>query len=201
MRVSGKALKCLTQAVSAMSVNRHLSFETGDSWVQAGQRMRLYGVQACLRGTSYVNAAGASGDCGEASLAYLAAVIRDLKPRCTPVAQTAAEIVVVCSAELAGSTLDLGTILTTQGYAFAAFGPDNRPVYMPYLVAELVAKKARSGLWAARSFSHPNQMLSHDGILRPAARRGLRTAATGSRLDAVFRQRAACPLSRTRRPS
>ncbi|SEF00223.1 Endonuclease YncB, thermonuclease family [Rhizobiales bacterium GAS188] len=138
-----------------------LSLETGDTWVQAGRRMRLYGVQACLRGTSYVNAAGASGDCGEASLAYLAAVIRDLKPSCTPIAQTAAETVVVCSADLAGSTLDLGTILTTQGYAFAAFGPDNRPVYMPYLVAELVAKKARSGLWAARSFSHPNQMLSH----------------------------------------
>ncbi|SEF11173.1 Endonuclease YncB, thermonuclease family [Rhizobiales bacterium GAS191] len=138
-----------------------LSFETGDTWVQAGRRMRLYGVQACLRGTSYVNAAGARGDCGEASLAYLAAVIRDLKPSCTPIAQTAAETVVVCSAELAGSTLDLGTILTTQGYAFAAFGPDNRLVYMPYLVAELVAKKARSGLWAARSFSHPNQMLSH----------------------------------------
>ncbi|SEF13338.1 Endonuclease YncB, thermonuclease family [Rhizobiales bacterium GAS191] len=144
-----------------------ISFETGDSWVQGNQHIRLFGVQACLRGTTYVNSAGVRGDCGEASLVYLAALIRDLRPRCAPIAQTAdpPEIIVVCSAELAGSTLDLGTIMITQGYAFAAFAADHKPVYMPYLVAELVAKKARTGLWATADFSHPTQMLLH--AIRP----------------------------------
>ncbi|SEF01288.1 Endonuclease YncB, thermonuclease family [Rhizobiales bacterium GAS188] len=140
-----------------------ISFETGDSWVQGNQRIRLFGVQACLRGTTYVNPAGVRGDCGEASLVYLAALIRDLKPRCAPITQTAdpPEIIVVCSAELAGSTLDLGTIMIAQGYAFAAFAADHKPVYMAYLVAELIAKKARSGLWATEGFAHPTQMLMH----------------------------------------
>jgi len=140
-----------------------VTFETGDTWMQGTQRMRLYGVQACLRGTAFVNSAGVQTDCGEASLAYLAAVVRDLKPTCTPVAQLAEppQLFVVCSAKLDGQTLDLGTILITAGFGFAAFGADGKPVYPPYLVAELVAKKANAGLWGGQRFSHPTQLLLH----------------------------------------
>jgi endonuclease YncB( thermonuclease family) len=138
-----------------------VAFMTGDSWTQGGQTLRLYGVQSCLRGTKFTNPAGAKADCGEASLLYLAALVRDTKPQCAPVAQIGAPrtILVVCSAHVGASTLDLGTILITEGFAFAAFKNDAKPVYMPYLVAELVAKNNKAGLWAAPDLPHPNPIL------------------------------------------
>jgi endonuclease YncB( thermonuclease family) len=138
-----------------------VSFATGDTWVQNGQRMRLYGVQSCLRGTSFTNAAGLKTDCGEASLAYLAAIVRDTRPSCTPIAQIAEpqSIIVVCKAHVGDSTLDLGTVLITQGFAFAAFNDQAEPVYMPYLVAQMLAKKQSAGLWAAADLPYPNAIL------------------------------------------
>jgi endonuclease YncB( thermonuclease family) len=138
---------------------------TGDAWIQNGQTMRLYGVQACIRGTAFTNAAGARGDCGEASLAYLAALIRDAKPDCAPLFQTGdpAVIYVVCAAHVGLSTLDLGAIMVTEGFAFASFAKDGdseKPVYMPYMIAELSAKQAHAGLWASSSFTHPYAALS-----------------------------------------
>jgi hypothetical protein len=59
--------------------------------------------------------------------------------------------------------LDLGTIVVRQGFAFASFAKDGdaaKPVYMPYMVAELGAKQARAGLWASASFPHPYAALS-----------------------------------------
>ena len=117
-----------------------------------------------MRGARFTNAAGVKGDCGEASLAYLASVIRDTEPECEPLFQinaappTSPVIYVVCQAHIGASTLDLGTIMITQGFAFASFAKDNdteKPVYMPYLIAELSAKQARAGLWANASFPHP----------------------------------------------
>ena len=35
-----------------------VTLETGDSWIDRGQRYRLYGVQTCLRGTTYTDHAG-----------------------------------------------------------------------------------------------------------------------------------------------
>src|SRR5271155_5471941 len=64
-----------------------VAFSTGDTWTQNGRTMRLYGVQSCIRGTTFTNPLGVKTDCGEASLAYLAAVIRDTRPQCAPVAQ------------------------------------------------------------------------------------------------------------------
>jgi endonuclease YncB( thermonuclease family) len=138
-----------------------VTFTTGDAWVQNGQAIRLYGVQACLRGTTFTNLAGAKTDCGEASLAYLAALVRDARPRCTPVAkiEQPSTTLVVCSAEIGGSTLDLGTILITEGFAFAAFDSNAKPVYMPYLVAEILAKQRKAGLWAATVLPHPVPIL------------------------------------------
>ena len=138
-----------------------VAFSTGDTWTQNGRTMRLYGVQSCIRGTTFTNSMGAKADCGEASLAYLAAVMRDTRPRCATVAQIGKEvaILVVCSAHVGSSTLDLGTLLITEGFAFAAFDSEAKPVYMPYLVAENLAKKGRSGLWAAPDMPHPNSIL------------------------------------------
>jgi hypothetical protein len=34
-----------------------------------------------------------------------------------------------------------------------------KSVYMPYLIAELVAKKNKAGLWAAPDMPHPNLIL------------------------------------------
>ncbi|QRM32740.1 thermonuclease family protein [Microvirga sp. VF16] len=157
------AAQAPAQAQPAFGIPKQgVTFETGDTWQQNGQRMRLYGVQACIRGTTFTNQAGARVDCGEASLSYLAAVIRDASPACVPVAQiagTLATIIVVCTAQVGGQPLDLGTILVSQGFAFASFSNDAKPVYMPYLVAELTAKQAKRGLWAASDLPHPNALL------------------------------------------
>jgi endonuclease YncB( thermonuclease family) len=141
---------------------------TGDTWIQNGQRMRLYGVQSCLRGTSFTNVAGVKTDCGEASLAYTAAIVKDTHPSCTPIAQIAApqSIIVVCQIQVGGSTLDLGTVLITQGFAFAAFNDQAKPVYMPYLVAQMLAKKQKAGLWAMPDLPEPTAVLM--GALRAA---------------------------------
>ena len=50
--------------------------------LKQGRRYRLYGVQTCLRGTTYTDHAGQRRDCGEASLAVLAAYITDTHPVC-----------------------------------------------------------------------------------------------------------------------
>lgn len=142
---------------------KDVTFITGDTWVQNGQTIRLYGVQSCIRGTSFTNQAGAKTDCGEASLAYLAALTRDTRPRCTAIARTGTPpvILAVCAAHIGANTLDLGTILTTEGFAFAALAATGQAVYQPYLIAELTAKKGRRGLWAASDMPHPQAVMSN----------------------------------------
>jgi endonuclease YncB( thermonuclease family) len=142
---------------------RGVTFITGDTWVQSGQTIRLYGVQSCIRGTAFTNQAGRKTDCGEASLAYLAALARDTKPTCTALAQTGTPpvILAICAAHVGENTLDLGTILTTEGFGFAALAATGKAVYQPYLIAELTAKKEKRGLWAAPDFPHPHAIMSN----------------------------------------
>ena len=137
-------------------------FETGDTWSQGGERFRLYGVQSCIRGTSFTNGAGAKSDCGEASLVYLAALIRDTRPRCTAVARSGPPPLTyaVCAAHIGQTTLDLGTILVAQGFAFAAADATGRPVNLAYALAESDAKAHRRGLWASPDLPHPNAILA-----------------------------------------
>lgn len=142
-----------------------VSFLTGDSWQQAGQRFRLYGVQSCLRGTFYTDKAGRRQDCGSISTAMLAAFVRDLKPLCAAVAQVAAgqsepaTLVVICTGDVHGRKLDLGATMITQGFAFAAIDNGSHPVYLPYLLEEGIAQQARKGLWAFPDVPHPNAVL------------------------------------------
>lgn len=138
---------------------------TGDSWQQGSQRLRLYGVQSCLRDTFYTDGTGQRQDCGAVSAAMLAALVRDLKPTCKLVAQVATgpsqptTSLVICTGEVGGSKLDLGATLITQGFAFAAIDNKNHPVYLPYFIQEGIAQQARKGLWAFHDLPHPSHSL------------------------------------------
>ncbi len=138
-------------------------FETGDTWVANGQRFRLYGVQSCLRGTFFTNSQGSRVDCGEACVAMLAAMVRDLKPVCTVSGRSGDLAYVVCVANVTvqgrATRLDLATALITAGYSFAAFIPDGRPVHEPYLVAQVAAQQAKRGFHAFMDMPDPNVIL------------------------------------------
>jgi endonuclease YncB( thermonuclease family) len=143
-----------------------VTFLTGDSWQQAGQTMRLYGVQACIRGTSYTDTSGQKQDCGAVSLAMLAAIVKDTKPTCAPVAQLMAPagggpstILVICSAHVGNNAIDVGSLLITQGFAFAAMANTGKPVYLPYSIEESIAQQSGVGLWAYPDMPHPNRVL------------------------------------------
>ena len=141
-------------------------FTTGDTWTYAGETHRLYGVQACLRGTHFTNGSGVRIDCGEASLTMLVALVRDLNPLCysagwQPASKTR---FVVCVAQPnqgagAGSRIDLGTALISSGWAFAAVDPAGASVHQPYLIAQAVARKQRLGLWQFPDMPDPNAII------------------------------------------
>jgi endonuclease YncB( thermonuclease family) len=129
-------------------------------------RYRLYGVQSCLRGAAYTDQAGVRKDCGEASMFMLASVMQDLKPLCYAVAQTrdGSTQFVICSAVLtkgsnAGKTLDIGTVLISSGFGFAALKPDGEPVNSAYAVAQNMAEEKHKGLWAFSDLPDPNAAL------------------------------------------
>ena len=141
-------------------------FTTGDTWTFAGETHRLYGVQACLRGTSFTNGSGVRIDCGEASLTMLVALVRDLNPLCYSAGWQSASRTrfVVCVAQPnqgtgAGSRIDLGTALISSGWAFAAVNPAGAAVHEPYLVAQAVARKQRLGLWQFPDMPDPNAII------------------------------------------
>jgi endonuclease YncB( thermonuclease family) len=142
------------------------AFQTGDAWVDGGVTYRLYGVQACLRGTDFTNSHGLTRDCGEASLAMLVALVRDLQPQCYAAAKSpeTETMFVFCVATRrtgvgAGTRIDLGTALISIGYAFAARDAQGRPVHAPYFAAELVAQKAKAGFWAFPDLPDPNAII------------------------------------------
>ena len=141
-------------------------FTTGDTWTYAGETHRLYGVQACLRGTHFTNGSGARIDCGEASLTMLVALVRDLSPLCYSAGWQAASKTrfVVCVAQPsqgagAGARIDLGTALISSGWAFAAVNPAGAAVHEPYLIAQAVARKERLGLWQFPDMPDPNAII------------------------------------------
>lgn len=141
-------------------------YRTGDSWSDAGTTYRLYGVQACLRGTMMTNAHGLKRDCGEASLAMLVALVRDLHPQCTAAARLPQDgtVLVFCVATRttgagAGSRIDLGTALIATGFAFAALTPDGAALYAPYGAAEDVARRSHAGLWAFPDLPLPGAII------------------------------------------
>ena len=144
----------------AFSVTSPIIYETGDSWSQQGRRYRLYGVQACIRGTAYVSASGAKGDCGAASVAMLAGLFENLLVNCTPVAPGPDGVnIVICAGVSNDRSLDIGGAMISAGFAFAAEKPDGAPVNLAYFASEIRARADHAGLWGAASFTHPVQML------------------------------------------
>jgi len=155
-------------------------FTTGDSWTYQTVNYRLYGVQSCLRGTEFKNTHGISNDCGEASLAVLVSMIRDLKPKCSTVVEDVAQRTrfVICMATIqkgpaAGARIDLGTALIIQGYGFASRRADGSIVHPAYGVAEDQAEQRKAGLWAFPDFPNPSKIInrtleSQRGISSPA---------------------------------
>ncbi|MFC6447651.1 thermonuclease family protein [Shinella zoogloeoides] len=134
-------------------------FETGDSWQYEGRKFRLFGVQACIRGTAYHAPDGTESDCGMQSIASLAALFSTGSIGCQPVGRANDDAsFVVCAAQIDNATVDVGTALISSGAAFAAAYPSGAPVSAAYAVAEAIAKDSGSGLWAGR-FAHPVSML------------------------------------------
>lgn len=143
-----------------------VTLETGETWVSNGERFRLYGIQSCLRGTSYTDAHENKKDCGEASLAMLAAYINDTKPVCAPVVKSNDVTYVVCYATVGDQRLDLAQIMVTSGYAFAALKADGLPYHPPYAIAEQLAQQKKAGLWQFSDVQHPAILLAREANQR-----------------------------------
>lgn len=138
-----------------------VTLETGDTWSDAsGNRFKLYGVQSCLRGTTFTDTAGNKQDCGDASLAMFAAYIQDTKPICAPLAKGQNITYVFCYATVGKNRLDLASVLITSGFAFAALNQSGMPVYPQYAVAEQQARNEGAGLWKFKDVQHPAILLS-----------------------------------------
>jgi endonuclease YncB( thermonuclease family) len=136
-----------------------VTLESGDSWRDDGRHFRLYGVQACLRGTFYTNKAGTRRDCGEASLVVFAAYIADTHPICATVAQSAGTVFVACYATIGADRLDLANLLISSGFAFASLNERGLPHHTPYAVAEQAAREKKVGLWQFDDVQHPALLL------------------------------------------
>lgn len=147
------------EAPAPIIVSKSVQLLTGDTWRDGNKLYRLYGVQSCLRGTAATDGNGRKVDCGNLSLAHLAALFSTATVTCQPIGYAVDKAAfVVCAADLDGNTIDIGTALISTGYAFAAMNTKGEAVSANYLVAEINAKMEHDGLWAM-TFQHPVQLL------------------------------------------
>jgi len=165
MRIELSIALALMLATTARAQEETISFpsavrfETGDSWQYEGRKFRLFGVQACIRGTVYRASDGAESDCGMQSIASLAALFSTGSIGCQPVGRAKDDATfVVCAAQLDTATVDVGTAMISSGAAFAAVFPSGAPVSAAYAVAESSARDKASGLWSG-TFTHPVSVL------------------------------------------
>ncbi|MER9731841.1 thermonuclease family protein [Mesorhizobium sp. M0217] len=155
-----------TAVPTPLAVSKSAQLLTGDTWRDGNRLFRLYGVQSCLRGTSAEEPNGNKIDCGNTSLAHLAALFDSAAVSCQPIGYALDKAVfVVCGAQLNGETIDVGTALIATGYAFAATTAKGKAVNENYLVAEINAKMKRAGLWGT-TFQHSIQLLLNKGSER-----------------------------------
>lgn len=139
-------------------------FETADTWVSEGRRYRLYGVQACLRGTRITVQNGSARDCGELNIIMAQAIIRDTRPVCEDVKDIDQNnAVVVCQTTSGKHRYDLATYLIAQGWGFAAVDDHGQLIVPGYRIAEDSARAARAGLWASSDLPHPVSVLRSQG--------------------------------------
>ena len=143
-------------------------FETGDTWISGGRRYRLYGLQACLRGTSVTISPGIVRDCGELNLIMVQALIRDTKPVCTTIKDIDQNNAVVgCQTTTGKRRYDLATYMIAEGWGFAAVDTAGQLIVPGYRVAEESARSARAGLWAYSDMPHPAAILASQGSAKP----------------------------------
>lgn len=139
-------------------------FETADTWISGGRRYRLYGLQACLRGTPVTTSPGVVRDCGELNLIMVQALIRDMKPVCTTIKDIDQNNAVVgCQTTTGKRRYDLATYMIAEGWGFAAVDTTGHLVVPGYRVAEESARSARAGLWAYSDMPHPVAILAGRG--------------------------------------
>ena len=136
-------------------------FETGDTWIAGGRRYRLYGLQACLRGTHVTVFPRIVRDCGELNLIMTQALIRDTRPVCTTLRELDQNnAVVVCHTTTGQRRYDLATYMIAQGWGFAAVDGTGQLIVPGYRAAEESARSARVGLWAYSDMPHPVSVLT-----------------------------------------
>jgi hypothetical protein len=121
-----------------------VTLKSGDSWEDRGQHFRLFGVQACLRGTFYVDKASARRDCGDSSLAVFAAYISDTTPLCAHVARSEETVFASCYATIGADRLDLANLMISSGFAFASLDEYGLPIMRPMLWLSRPPGKRRS---------------------------------------------------------
>jgi len=139
-------------------------FETGDTWISGGRRYRLYGLQACLRGTSITISPGVVRDCGELNLIMVQALIKDTKPVCTTIKDIDQNNAVVgCQTTTGKRRYDLATYMIAEGWGFAAVDTAGQLIVPGYRVAEESARSARAGLWGYSDMPHPVAILAGRG--------------------------------------
>ncbi len=139
-------------------------FETGDTWISEGRRYRLYGIQACLRGTRVTLRNGMARDCGELNVIMAQAIIKDTSPVCEDVKDIDRNnAVVVCQTTSGDHRYDLATYLIAQGWGFAAVDEKRQLIVPGYRIAEDSARSARAGLWASSDLPHPVSVLQSQG--------------------------------------
>ncbi len=163
---SALAQEPLPQRSPWFEIPANATFETGDAWTIDGKKFRLYGVQSCLRQTSFTNEHNQKRDCGEASLAMLIALIRDIKPLCYAAATISGSQTqfvfcfgVVPQGRDKSARVDLGMSLITLGYGFASLKLDGASVHQPYQAAQQLAKSSKAGLWAYADLPEPNAII------------------------------------------
>lgn len=153
-----------TAQPSAIMLPAEVEFETGDTWHLDATKYRLYGVQACLRGSNFTAVDGKSGDCGLYSVATIAALFSTGSVACQEVGRSPTDAqIVICAAQVGEKTVDLGTALISSGSAFAALLSSGAPVSAPYAIAEDIARSRGVGLWSG-GFDHPSAALKRGGM-------------------------------------
>ena len=153
--IAGANSQALAAPQGYFDLSPGVTLSTGESWSDGAANYRLYGVQSCLRSTTYTNAAGQTADCGDASLAMFAAYIKDTKPVCAPVVIVGQLTYVMCYAAIGAEQVDLGTLLISSGFAFASLDKDGLPYNANYAVAEQTAREEKRGLWQFPDVQHP----------------------------------------------
>lgn len=156
------ALAAFAAPAAVAEVTGRPNVISGDTLVVAGQRFRLYGVDAPEAGQSCRLAGGRSYDCGLISRTALMDLTAGVSVTCRPRPEQAdGAVYAVCFA--AGYDLSRGMVHTGWALASPATGTQ-------YAGVQERARKARNGLWRG-AFVTPWEWRAGKRLPGPARRR------------------------------